>query len=183
VDNLTNKEFQNQVSDKLRLFGFDVETEWRAMKKQPSLYCPRVDIAIGPFVYNESCINEQHDFLIIKWQKSINSMLEFHNRNIANLSWEVPRTSFEELCYRNKTARCFMAVEIEDKVSRKHLIGAAVNVVALGRLGIVVACSHEKLNAFVKIRRYFWFLNLATNFDTTNMLILTRSQFVNSFNL
>ena len=110
-------------------------------------------------------------------------MLDYHRQNVESLSWENCQTSFDGLCYKNKTARCFLAIEIEDKVSRKHLIGSAINAMALGRLGIVVACTSDKLKTFVRQRRYLWFLSRATNLDTDNLLILNREQFVNSFNL
>lgn len=105
----------------------------------------------------------------------------YHKQNVETLSWEVCRTSFGDICYKNKTARCFLAIEIEDKVSRKHLIGAAMNATALGRVGIVVACTHEKLKAFIKLRRYLWFLSRATNFSTDNLIILNKDQFLDSF--
>jgi len=184
TDELTTKKYQKLLAGKLRtLLGLPVETEWRAMKEQLSLYCPYVDIAVGPFVYDNSCITDQHDRVVKQWKKPIEAMLDYHKRNVENLSWEDCQTSFEDLCYKNKTARCFMAIEIENKVSRKHLIGGAVNAIALGRLGIVVAYTPDKLEALVKIRRYLWFLSRATNFDTTNLLILNREQLANSFML
>lgn len=182
IDELTTKEYQKLLAENLHtLLGLPVETEWRAMKEQPSLYCPRVDIAVGPFVYNDTCITDQHDCVVRQWEKPIKAMLDYHKQNVESLSWENCHTSFEDLCYKNKTARCFLAIEIENRVNRKHLIGAAVNAIALGRLGIVVAYTPDKLKAFVRIRRYLWFLSRATNFDTTNLLILNREQLANSF--
>jgi hypothetical protein len=184
IEGLTNKEYQNRIAEDLHTsLELPVETEWRAMKKQPDLYCPRVDIAVGPFVYDSKCIPDQHDRLVKKWERPIKAMLDYHKQNLKKLSWDNCQTSFEDLCYKNKSARCLLAIEIEDKVNRKHLIGAAVNAIALGRLGIVIACSNDKLNAFVRIRRYLWFMSRATNFDTANFLILNREQLVDSFAL
>ena len=179
---LTNREYQKLVAGKIQdSLGLPVETEWRAMKEQRSLYCPRIDIAVGPYVYDDTCITDQHDMLIKQYKDQIKAMLDCHKQNMGNLNWEICRTSFEELCYKNKTARCFIAIEIEDTGSRKHLIGDAVNAIALGRIGIVVACTHDKMKAFTKIRRYLWFLSRATNLDTTNLLILDKKQFLNVF--
>lgn len=184
ISDLPNREYQKLVGDKLRtLLALPVQIEWRAMQEQKSLYCPRVDIAVGPFVYDSSCIPEKHDNLVHQWERPIQTMLDYHKQNVENLSWENCSTSINDLCYKNKNARCFLAIEIEDKVSRKHLIGAAINAMALGRLGIVIACTPDKLRAFVKLRRYIWFLSRATNLDTDNLLILDKEQFVNSFNL
>lgn len=184
ISKLTNREYQNLVADKLgNLLELPVQTEWRAMQEQKSLYCPRVDIAVGPFVYDSSFIPDKHDSLVHQWDRPIQAMLDYHKQNVEKLSWENCSTSINDLCYKNKSARCFLAIEIEDRVSRKHLIGAAINAMALGRLGIVIACTPEKLRAFVRLRRYLWFLSRAITLDTDNLLILNREQFVNSFNL
>ena len=154
MNELTHKEYQKLIADKIHVYlGLPVETEWRAMKKQPSLYCPRVDVAVGPYVDDDTCITDQHDLLIKQWKICIKAMLDCHKRNMENLSWEICRTSFKKLCYKNKTARCFMAIEIEETGNRKHLIGDIINTLALGRLGVVVTCSNDRLRAFIKIRR------------------------------
>jgi hypothetical protein len=182
LEGITTRQYQKLVADKIKIkLKLPVETEWRAMKDQHDLYCPRVDIAIGPFVYDSSCIPDSHDCLIEKWEEIIKAMYGYHKKNVESLSFENCQTSFKDLCYKNKTARCLIAIEIEDKVNRKHLIGAAVNVIALGRLGVVVACNPDKLNAFIRIRRYLWFLSRATNFGTTNLLVLTREQLASIF--
>ena len=182
--NITSREFQRLVANELgNLLKLPIQIEWRAMQEQKSLYCPRIDIAVGPFVYDSSSIPDEHDSLIRQWEIPIQAMLDYHKQNVASLSWENCKTSFDDLCYKNKTARCFLAIEIENEVSRKHLIGSAINAMALGRLGIVVAFTPDKLKAFIRQRRYLWFLGQATNIDTDNLLILNREQFVNSFNL
>jgi hypothetical protein len=184
TDELTNKKYQELIAKQLSgLLTLPVEKEWRAMKEQRSLYCPRVDVAVGPFVYDSSCITDQHDTLVKKWEKPIKTMLDYHKKNVESISWENCQTSFEDLCFKNKAARCFMAIEIEDEVSRKHLIGGAINAAALGRIGIVIACTPDKLKAFIRIRRYLWFLSRATNYDTLNLLILDKDQFITSFAL
>ena len=184
TDELTVKEYQKLVQKKLQtLLKLPVKREWRAMKEQSALYCPRVDIAVGPFVYDSSCINDQHDCAVKQWEKPIKAMLAYHKQNVESLNWEICRTSFEDLCYKNKTARCFLAIEIENGVNPKHLIGDDLNAIALGRLGIVVAYTPDTLRAFGRIRIYLWFLRSATSFDTMNLLILNREQLANSFML
>jgi hypothetical protein len=182
--NIDPTKYQKTTASQLKkLLGLPVETEWRSMREQKSLYCPRVDIAVGPFVYNEKCIPDVHDKLVGKFQKQLQTMLEYHRRNVEKLSFEVCDTTIEESCYKNKSARCLMAIEIENRTGRKHLIGATINALALGRLGIVVAFTPDKLRAFVKLRRYLWFLSRATNLDTKNLLILDKEQFADSFGL
>ncbi len=183
VEGLTVKEYQNLIKDKLmNSLGLPAQTEWRAMQKQPSLYSPRVDVAAGPFIYDESCKTEEHDSLVVRWEKPIEAMLTFHKQNVEKLKWEICRTTFEHLCNKNKVARCFIAVEIENGKDPKHLIGDIFNAIALGRLGVVIPWSIESLESFGRIRKYFWFLSHATNFDATNLLILDKKQFVDILN-
>lgn len=184
TDKLTVKEYQKLVAKKLQtLLKLPVKREWRAMKEQRSLYCPRVDIAVGPFVYDGSCITDQHDCVVRQWEKPIKAMLAYHKQNMKSLQWDTCQTSFEDLCYKNKTARCFLAIEIENGVKPKYLIGDALNAIVLGRLGIVVAYTPDTLRAFGRIRKYLFYLSTATNFNTTNLLILNREQLADSFML
>jgi hypothetical protein len=80
---------------------------------------------------------------------------------------------------RNENARCFIAVEIENESSRKHILGGMVNAAALGRLGIIVAWTPEKLRAVLKMRRYLVYLATVgkRTFDPANLFVLTRGQF------
>ncbi len=184
TDELTVKEYQKLVETKLRtLLKLPVKREWWAMKEHPTLYSPRIDIAVGPFVYDASCITGQHDRAIAQWEKPIRTMLAYHKQNIKSLQWDTCATSFEDLCYKNKSARCFLAIEIENGVNPKHLTGDILNAMALGRLGIVIPYTHDALKAFGRIRKYIWFLSAATNLDTKNLLILKKEQLADSFTL
>ncbi len=184
MSDLTHKEYQKLVAKELTgLSTLPVQLEWRSMQQQRSLYCPTVDIAVGPFVYDGTCIPSEHDSLARQWQKQIQAMLDYYEQNVEKLSWENCSTSVDDVCYKNKTARCFIAIEVEDTGGRKQLIGTALNAMALGHLAIVVTSSPGKLKAFIKLRRYLWFLSKATNLNTDNLLILTREQLVDSIEL
>lgn len=78
----------------------------------------------------------------------------------------------------NRNARCFRAIEVENQVSRKHLLGGAVNAAALGRIGVVVGWTPDKLNALLKLRSYFDFLSAVgkPSFSASNLLILAPEQ-------
>ncbi len=174
---LTHKEYQKFIANKLEsLLKLPVQIEWRSMQEQKSLYCPRVDIAVGPFVYDNSRIPDEHNKLVKQWEVRIQAMLDCHRHNVRSLSWDTCPTSFEELCFKNIAARCFLAIEIEDTGSRKHLIGTALNAMALGRVAIVVVSKRDKLKAFVRLRRYLWFLSQAININTDNLLFISRDQ-------
>jgi hypothetical protein len=172
-----SKEYQLKIARRLRaLLKEEVKTEWLAMQEQPTLYAPQIDIAVGPFVYDDSCIPEKHDPLVRKWKGLINDMLTCHKQNVEYLHWENCQTTLHNVCFKNKTARCLMAIEIENQVSRKHLIGGITNASILGRVGILVAFNQDKLIASARIRQYLWFMSRAGGLDTTNLLILTKEQ-------
>jgi len=175
------KEYQSELVDKLkRVFpNAPVETEWKAMGRDASLYCPRLDIAVGPFAYDRQ-YGETYNEMFDRSSAFIETITNYHKHNVEAISGETCQISLENLKSRNYNARCFLAIEIENKVSRKHLIGGAVNAAALGRIGLVIAWSPEKLKAFVKLRRYLDFLGSVgkNTFDTTNLLILDSRQFL-----
>lgn len=43
----------------------------------------------------------------------------------------IPR--FEDMIYMNHNARCFMAIEIENFVSHKHIMGGAIKCISTGQ--------------------------------------------------
>jgi hypothetical protein len=179
---MTHREYQRFIARKIRTtYGLPVKTEWRSMKEQPGLYCPTIDIAVGSFVYDATCIPGKHDQEIKQLEKPIKTMLDHHNKNVQRGPiFEAYQMSFQELCSKNKTARCLLAIEVEDTSNRKHLMGAIFNAIALGRVGIVVASTPDNVTAFTRIRHYIWFLQNATDLYTTNLLILDREQLANA---
>ena len=181
---MTPREYQKLIAEKLRIIfpGIDIEEEWRAMSDEASLYCPRLDIAVGPFACNDLVYSEKYDELMNNSQNLITVMLNYHKLNVETLSWENCDTSLNDLYQKNSNARCLLAIEIENRVTRKHLIGGAVNAAALGRIGIVVAWTPEKLRAFVRLRRYLKFLGQVgkNTFNTANLLVLDRDQLLDS---
>lgn len=184
TDDLTVKEYQKLVIRKLRTaLKLPVKKEWCAMKEHPTMYSPRVDIAVGPFVYDAGSIADQHDLAVAQWEKPIRTMLDYHKQNIKKLKWDTVPTSFDELCYKNKAARCFLAIEIENGVNPKYLTGDILNAMALGRLGVVVPFTYDTQKSFARIRKYIWYLSAATNLDTRNLLILDKQQLTDSFML
>jgi len=158
-----------------------VEKEWRAIKNIPGLYCPRIDIVIGPFAEEGSLIN-QYDALMDSYRPFIEHLMDYHHENLRG--WGDPRHGFrfqnyDQIKSMNKNSRCFLAIEIENCVSRKHLLGGAVNASALGRVGIVIGWTVEKIKALVRLREYWHFLGSVgkNTFDTSNILFLSQDQF------
>jgi hypothetical protein len=183
------KEYQSEIARMLRHIyaGVEVEEEWSSAFGA-GVYSPRVDIAVGPFAvtHGESFI-EIYDELMVLSQDFIRNMVRHHLGNIQQVNGQAPPNRieeqthrlFEELVNRNRNARCLMVIEIENTTSRKHLMGGAINAAALGRIGVAVAWTPDKLRAFANLKRYLDYLaSVGKNtFDTANLLILDKDQF------
>ena len=86
---LTHKEYQKFIANKLEsLLKLPIQIEWRSMQEQKSLYCPTIDIAVGPFVYDNRCIPDEHNELVKQLEVPIQAMLDFHSHNVRSLSWD-----------------------------------------------------------------------------------------------
>lgn len=172
------KEYQKLMKNKLELIYEEVKTEWSSMARQQGIYSPQVDIAVGPFAIDKRCIDD-YDSLMKESRDFIEGLLKKHKNNIKAFNGERLELSFDNLKWKNQNARCLLAIEIENKVNRKHLIGSSINASALGRIGIMIAWTPEKLKALLKLRGYLSFLEGVgkNTFDTTNLLILNKDQF------
>lgn len=180
TDTVILKEYQIQIKDKLLDIYNEVKTEWYSFKGHKDKYCPRVDLAVGPFATDRRYIEEYN--VLINSQKShrfIQSLLSKHNSNVRSINPDENETDYETISDFNNNARCFLCIEIENKVSRKHLIGGLVNASALGRIGVLIAWTPDKLKAFLKLRNYLKFLARVdkNTFKTNNVLIVNREQF------
>lgn len=177
------KEYQNRLKQTLAnvFLDVDIKTEWASMQNESSLqlYSPRLDVAVGPFA-NHMRLVEQYDKMCKnpKIRNFIARLIEFNRNNQALFPGYIYPPDLNQVINQNKNSRCFMAIEIENEVSRKHLIGGAINASALGRIGIVIPWSQEKLRAFVRLFRYLQYLKNAekNSFYTTNLLIITKDQ-------
>src|SRR5262249_42665188 len=78
----------------------------------------------------------------------------------------------------NSNPRCLIAIELENKNSRKHVLGSVVNASALGKIGIGIALNQKTLNTFRRLLNYLSFLkNVDKNtFNTNNFFIVTSEQ-------
>lgn len=171
--------YQNQVAQQLRHYypnSVPIETEWRSVFES-RIYSPRVDIAVGPFatIHGEQLVGEYNELMNFS-SVFILRLIDFHLKNTQEGT--LPSDVFTRLQYTNPNARCFIAIEIENSGSRKHLMGDAINAAALGRIGIAIGWTPEKFRAFLNLKRYFDYLvNVGKNtFNLGNLLILDRNQ-------
>ncbi len=161
---------QEEITGKLRqIFGDNnVSYEWDVAKESADaltreMYCPRVDIAVGPFNINRDIgpnrrriwvAYENHRALI----EAIRARSDAANRELVH----------------NPNPRCLVAIEVEHYTGTKHRLGSMINASAIGDIGIIVAASPAVFNSLVRIRRYVEFLLTVgkTDYDPRNLMIV-----------
>lgn len=177
---ITVREFQQQLAARLRMLFVNVpiETEWATMHGENGIYSPRLDVAVGPFPVGNLVYISEFNELVEAHHPFVRALYELSVRNFEEFGELATRMDYSEMIYRNSNARCFLAFEIENKVSRKHLMGGAINAAALGRIGIAVGWTREKVKALVKLRAYLLFLaRVGKNlFSPYNLLVLSKEQ-------
>lgn len=158
-----------------------VKRQWPAFTGADGHYSPRLDIAVGPFAVGDLELGPDYDRLAVRHQDFLECRWESHRDNLQGFNgWPVVDLDFA--LSKNFNARCFLAIEIENQVSRKHLMGGAVNAIALGRLGIVVGWTEDKVRALIRLRRYLLFLASVRKptLDVDNLFVLTKQQLLRS---
>ena len=165
-------------------------SEWRT-KMDENIYSPRLDVAVGPFaIENGIMLTQEYNQMMGDNEELIRSLVITHLWNIKEVSEENNAEEIEnaiaqkitELRYTNENPRCFLAIEIENEVSRKHLMGGALNAAALGRIAIAVGYTEEKHRAFLNLYRYFAFLEQVhkPTFRVNNLLVISGQQLLNA---
>lgn len=189
---MTVSEYQDLIQAKFEN-GFELETksEWRS-RMNPNIYAPRLDIAVGPFATEEGTQKtEEHFGLFYQHRDFFKVLSEFHLKNLQIITDQTTPERRDELISRkmysleftNNNGRCFIAIEIENSVSRKHLMGGAINASTLGKVGIAIGFSENKHKAFLNLYRYFEFLFDVgkPTFNTSNLLIISKDQLLETF--
>lgn len=181
------KTFQVAIGERIRtlLGGIEVVSEWRAMTGQEGVYSPRLDLAVGPFAIGSSVYADVYDSLVERYADFMQVLYAASNENFTCFDGRNDLVPYFDVVHRNSNARCFLAVEIENRTSRKHLMGGAINAAALGRIGIAIGWTEEMVRALVKLRAYLMYLSSVGKnmFQPFNLLVLSRKQFANAVNL
>ena len=186
---LFQREIANKLTGLLVQQGYEPEVKvpWPAFSRQGRrIYSPKVDIAVGPFATDKR-YEDEYDRMVNSYRCLIDTWIDMFRQNwqsiIGDRHWRVSphspsgyRDFIEHSANRN--ARCFIAIEVENKNSRKHLMGSIINAGALGRLGILVAWQQEVLRAAIRMREYFDFLQEAEKrtFNMSDVIVLSRNQ-------
>jgi len=171
------KEYKREIASKLvRIFGANqVKLEWDVAKNSRDdftrkLYCPRIDIAIGPF-------NIKRD--VDRDRGEINAAYSRHRYfiNKLNAASDI-KISAEHL---NENPRCLFAIEIENTGSRKSRLGSIANAAVIGKIGIIVAFTEKSNKSLKKIREYLRFATYARKTKeniSKNVVIISKNDFL-----
>ena len=180
------QEYQDEVCGYLcNIFGqANVKKEWDVAKDGQDaytreLYCPQLDIAIGPFNIDGN-VDENNDRI----KEAVDSNKDFID-NVLRLSGLSPGDVDSFLRQENKNPRCFLAIEIEKSGSRKHMVGNIVNASILGAFGIIIPFDDKALSAYRKIDAY---LDFAAKVGKTreifkNVLIINKEKFLEAISI
>lgn len=187
---MTTREYQNSIYPLLqsKLNGLTIEDEWTAFRGFNNHYSPRVDIAVGPFSTEpgQNQINVYNHLVGRDDIKSfLRSLYDLHVMNIGEEYLnEINIPDFDTLITKNQNARCFLAIEIENENSKKHIMGSLINAASLGRVGIGIAYSDKTFRTFIRILNYLGFLKRVekNTYDTTNFLIIKKDQMTTLLN-
>lgn len=177
----TSREYQNYVTERLiPVFGNEnVIKEWDVARGSQddylrSMYCPRIDIAIGPFNISRELIRDN---------QNIDNEIRVH-RNLLRRLLDVSETDVgsvdEFLGNKNRNPRCFMAIEIEKTGTRKHMLGDIANASIVASIGIVVPLNDSMLNGFKGIKKYLEFASAVGKVKSifNNVLVVNRDNFI-----
>lgn len=127
----------------------------KSMKIEEGFYSPRLDIGVGPYAFQPGNLNSLYSTLLKK-RNTCNLI-----KNIAEKGFYLLKTINEgfiensDCINQNDNARCFLAIEIENKTTRKHFMGSSLNASMMGKIGIVIcegesARNLEKLFGYIK---------------------------------
>jgi hypothetical protein len=173
---METKSLQNYLTKELsRIFGKSlVEREWDISKNSKDkitkkFYCPRLDIAVGPFnITSNIHINlEKIEKYKVKYKHLINDLKKYSIISNFNLNL-------------NMNPRCFIAIEIEKSGSRKHMLGDIANSSMMGKIGIVIPIGDEKLKHFKRIKDYVDFVSKNKKIPSkyNNIIIIKPEDFI-----
>ncbi len=151
--------------------------EWQAFSGTDGQYSPRLDLAVGPFAIGDLKLEKEYNKLTYQHEEYLESLWRLHSSNVVRSDEGTPGL-LHAASTQNLNARCFLAIEIENRGSRKHILGGMLNAAALGRFGIMVGWTDDSVRMLIRARKYLTFLLEARkpSLPVSNLLILKREQ-------
>jgi len=170
------------------IFGeCNVKKEWDVAKESEDdltrdSYCPRVDVAVGPFNLTRNGNNlRQIDEMIEQRRGFLKKLFEFSEIH-SLVSRELGFEKF--LNIRNENPRCLLAIEIENSGSSKHMLGNIANVSILGAIGVVIPFNDTKLKLCKRIKKYLKHAIIVKKIPKDifrNVIIIEKNNFKKAF--
>jgi len=196
----TTKEYENDIAKLLGMFfvGKIREEEIRIRRglkyrseKGYRCYSPMIDVSVGPFSEKRGeSLWGDYDVLVRFSCELIDDLLQQFRVNYQDFGKgffeiserTVPRSYLRFLSTAkdvNWNARCFMAIEVENSGSKKHLLGDMLNVCVSGRIGIVIGYNNKAFNSFLRQLEYLAYTIEAKKlrFNSKNIIVLRPDQF------
>ena len=204
-DNLSSmrtvKEYENDIGDLLDVFFAEANDATVRIRKSLKYrsesgyrsYSPIIDISVGPFSETRGVLLwQEYDDLVNSCGRLIDDMLmEFRGdyQDFGEGFFEIEErtlpTSHKYFLSTAKganwNARCFMAIEVENRQNTKHLLGDLVNVSISGRIGVVVGYNSVACETFLRELEYLAYTIEAKKikFNSRNIIVLGPDQFEN----
>jgi len=114
-----------------------------------NLYVPRIDYAIRPFNISSNPKQMTEDL-----RRIYKSFLNHENLFSSMIEYAEYPENFNHNFEFNENPRCFVAIEVENKTTRKHRLGSIVNASAMGKVAIMVAKTSNVMKSFEKLLKY-----------------------------
>lgn len=175
------RDFQELVYSSLkRIFGENnAKKEWNVAKNSTDdfirkLYCPRLDLAVGPFNIDRKITynNTEIEKAIRYYRSFIDKMFNNSEQRDGNFD--------EFLNKRNINPRCFLAIEIENSGTSKHMLGNIANVSIIGSIGVVIPFNDRQLSNCKRIKEYVDFATEVKKIKAIfeNILVIDKENFL-----
>jgi len=147
--------------------NWDIAKDSADLYERRDIYTPRLDFAIGPFNITRSV------------EENLRQINENYRRHsiIKDLT---RRCNMELDANFNKNPRCFIAIEIENRTSRKHRLGSMINAAALGKIAIMVGANNKVVKSFKRLLNYLFYLDYVkkTRWAPRNILLVEMEEFI-----
>lgn len=195
------KEYENDIGDLLDVFFVDMDNATIRIRKSLKYksergyrsYSPIIDVSVGPFSEERGVkLWPDYNNLVHFSRHLVDVMLEQFWRNYQDFGkgfFEIEErtlpTSYRDFLGRprsknvNWNARCFMAIEVENKRNPKHLFGDMTNVSVSGRIGVVIGYNNDAYKTFLRQLEYLAYtLEVKkVKFNSRNIIVLKPDQF------
>ena len=158
-------------------------------------YSPIIDISVGPFSeergvsfygyydkltdFSRHVIDEMLKQFKCNYQDFWEGIFEIGQRTLPSNYSAFLSTRPGAENYVNWNARCFMAIEVENKRNAKHLLGDMINVNISGRIGVVIGYNDVAYATFLRQLEYLAYATEAKKikFNSRNIMVLKPDQF------